>query len=189
MFQKTVLTFLIALLAGMSGVNAQGFEPPQPGKAVVYFVRPSKSSMLTSFEYFHNDQYIGIFKGKNYMRYECDPGANLFWVSSENKEFVTADLAEGGTYLIGVEAVMGVAKSRVNVYLITVKDAGEFSDAAALIRSRPPVETPSVVIRDMNIQLADFIRTKLAQYETEWKTHYTYPHISADMAIPLESMK
>lgn len=74
---------------------SQGLQSLSTGKAVVYFTRISAYGFSTSFEFFHNDQYIGAFKGKNYMCYECDLGEQLFWASTENKEFLTADLKEG----------------------------------------------------------------------------------------------
>src|SRR5512137_2312618 len=96
---KRFLILAIALLAGFSTILAQGFKPPSPGKAVVYFCRYTKFGFAVSFEYFHNDKYFGIAKGQNVVRYECDPGQQLFWLSTENKEFVTADLKEGGSYI------------------------------------------------------------------------------------------
>jgi len=97
---KILCIILIATLSGSSSLFSQGFQPPAEGKSVVYFVRVSGYAGAISFEYFHQDKYIGIFKKKNYIRYECNPGKQLFWASSENKEFVTADLKEGGTYII-----------------------------------------------------------------------------------------
>ena len=82
---KTKLLFIIALCVISVSLSAQGFQPPAEGKAAVYIVRVSAYGGAVSFEYFHGDKYIGIFKGVNYLRYECDPGANLFWASSARK--------------------------------------------------------------------------------------------------------
>ena len=145
------------MLFGIKTLNAQGFKPPSTGKSVVYIVRVTDNGITTSFEYFHQDKYIGIFKGKNYMRYECNPGKNLFWASSENKEFITADLKEGGTYILIVDVYTGAIKYRVGLIPITEKDTDLFEQARKLINSRPPVVTPESKIKLMNFELADFI--------------------------------
>src|SRR4030042_2771508 len=139
---KIFWIFLIALMTGFSSLFAQGFQPPSPGKAVVYFVRVTSYGYAVSFEYFHNDKYIGVFKGKNYMRYECDPGEQLIWASSENKEFVTCDLKAGGTYILQVDVIMGAMKARVGFTTFDVSDNERFDRAKALIMKEAPVVTP-----------------------------------------------
>ncbi|NOU45992.1 MAG: hypothetical protein HOO86_02910 [Bacteroidales bacterium] len=186
---KVFLFTLILLLTGITITKGQGFTPPAPGKAVVYFVRVSSYGGVVSFEFFHQDKYIGIFKGRNYMRYECDPGQNLFWASSENKEFITADLKEGGTYLVVVNIEMGAWKARVGLAPVTIQETELFERAKELILEKAPVVTPEDKIQSMNVKLADFIPEKLDQYETEWKSTKFFEHISADMAIPAEYMK
>ena len=116
---KTIYIYILSiiLLANSSTSFAQGFQPPSKGKAVVYFARVTKYGKKAKFEYFHQDKYIGVFKGQNYLRYECDPGQNLLWVSTENKEFVTADLKEGETYIVIVNVIMGFASARVGFTL------------------------------------------------------------------------
>jgi len=185
-----IFVFLIFLLLfGIKPLNAQGFKAPSPGKSVVYIVRVTDNGITTSFEYFHQDKYIGIFKGRNYMRCECNPGKNLFWASSENKEFVTTDLKEGGTYILIVDVYTGAVKYRVGLIPITEKDTELYKQARKLINSRPPVVTPDSKIEHMNMQLADFIKTRLNQYETDWKFTKNFGNISPEMAIPIEAMK
>jgi hypothetical protein len=186
---KVYLSAFIIFLVGITIAEGQGFTPPAPGKAVVYFTRVTGYGGAVSFEYFHQDKYIGIFKGKNYMRYECDPGKNLFWASSENKEFLTADLKEGETYIVMVNIEMGAWKARVGLAPLNIKDTELFERAKELILKEAPVVTSEKKIQTMNIELADFIKEKLTMYETEWKITKDFGHISADMAIPIEAMK
>lgn len=122
---KFILLVLIAFILGINLAYSQGFTPPARGKAVVYFVPESKKG-IASFEYFHNDKYIGVFKKKNYMRYECNPGQNLFWISTENKEFITADLQEGETYIVIVCMEFGWARVRVSAYPLSSNSKEEF---------------------------------------------------------------
>lgn len=181
---KVSCQILIFLILGSSSLFAQGFKPPAKGKSVIYFVHIKKTSNI---EYFLYDKYIGVFKGKNYMRIECDPGENLFWASEENKEFVTTDLLEGGTYIVIGEAKMGAWSARVKLTAITENDK-LFEKARALINDKKPVVTPQSKIELRNSELVKFIANIMNRYENEWKDR-DFPHISADMAISDEAMK
>ncbi len=44
------------------------------------------------FHLFEGENYLIRIKGKNYIRYVCDPGEHVFWVAAENRSFVTTDL-------------------------------------------------------------------------------------------------
>ena len=177
--------FLIAcfLMIVALHTQAQGFQPPAEGKAVVYFVRVSTMGFAISFEYFDGDKYIGAFKGKNYMRYECEAGQHLLWASSENKEFITADLKAGGTYVVIVDIAMGIGKARVGLNPITAQPAELFARAKELVKAEPAQVTPQEKIDKMNIKLKDFIAEKLDKYETVWKKEKTFPTISPEQAV------
>jgi len=188
---RTKLLFILSLtvLTGYSSLLAQGFTPPAEGKAVVYFARVTAFGAAVSFEYFHNDKFIGIFKGKNYMRYECDPGKQLLWASTENKEFVSAELEAGKTYIILVNVIMGAWKARVGLSPITEKDGEDFARAKELILSEAPVVTPEDKIEKTNAKLKDFIPEMLERYENEWKGGGNDNPLTPDMAISEEAMK
>lgn len=176
------------MMAGTSQLFAQGFTAPADGKAAVYFVRVSGWGGNYSFEYFHQDKYIGVFKKKNYMRYECEPGEQLLWASSENKEFITADLKAGESYIVIVDIIMGGWKPRVGFTPITAEDGEIFDRAAALINKKKPIVTSEEKIKKMNTKLKKFISEKLNTYEEKWKNEKNFKHISADMAIPKDAM-
>jgi len=186
--KKLLMTTLFVALTGIFTVFAQGFEPPEDGKAAVYFVRVTKYGKPTSFEFFHQDKYIGAFKGDQYMRYEVEPGNHLFWASSENKEFLTAEVEAGKTYIVIVDVIMGAWKARVGLTPLSIDDTETFERAKELINKRPPVVTPENKIEKMNDKLADFIEEKLEMYETTWKNEQDYKHLSPDMAIPKEQL-
>ena len=186
---KTILLVIISFLLGINLVNGQGFKTPSEGKAVIYFVRVSGFGFAVSFEFFHNDKYIGVFKGKNYMRYELDPGEQLLWASSENKEFITSELQAGGSYIVMVDVIMGGMKAHVGLTPVSVKDQKLFERAKELIMKEAPVVTPEETIIKMNNKLAEFIPKQLNRYQEDWKSTKNFKHISPDMAIPAESMK
>ncbi len=188
---KRIRLFLIfALLIFMApSIFAQGFQPPASGKAVVYFVRITKYGSGVSFEYFHNDKYIGAFKGRNYMRYECDPGEQLFWASSENREFLTADLQEGKTYLVLVDVILGFWKGHVGLSPIDMNDQNRFEAAKELIMSNPPVEITQKDLDKRNKKLEKFIKKELEHYEQVSKNKHEFHHIAPDSFIPEEYME
>jgi hypothetical protein len=188
MKKKILFTLLIASVLGSASMLAQGFQAPSAGKSVVYIVRVSSYGFAVSFEYFHNDKYIGAFKGKNYMRYECDPGQQLLWISSENKEFIECDLKEGGTYIVLVYIIPGVWKARMESSPISASDE-RFEEAKAFIKSEPPVTTPQEKIDAMNKKLEGFIQDQLKRYNAEIKGIKEVDKITADMALPEEAMK
>lgn len=187
---KIRMVLLLCLFASFAfKTQAQGFQPPAEGKAVVYFVRVSAYGFAINFEYFDGDKYIGAFKGKGYMRYECEPGNHLLWASSENKEFITADLKAGGTYVVIVDIIMGIGKARVGLSPITQQATELFARAKELVKKEAPEVTPQEKIDKMNIKLKDFIAKKLGQYETTWKHEKNFPTISPDQAIPEDDLK
>ncbi|MBC8320716.1 MAG: hypothetical protein H8E34_08340 [Bacteroidetes bacterium] len=185
---KLLVIITIIMLSSIFSLFAQGFQPPTEGKAVVYFVRVTHYGLAISFEYFHQDKYIGVFKGQNYFRYECDPGEQLFWASTENKEFVTADLKAGGTYIVIVDVIMGAWKARVGLTPISVNDQKLFERAEKLINKKKPIVTSEAKIENMNKKLNDFITEKLEKYNNDWKNDKNFKHISADMAIPPDAL-
>ena len=127
------ISFLLAtfLLASIN-LLSQGFTSPADGNAAVYFVRVSNYGGAVSFEYFHNKKFIGVFKGKNYMRYECPAGENLLWASSEDKEFLKCDLKAGETYIVLVNIEMGPFKARIGLERIGI-DNPDFERVKELV--------------------------------------------------------
>lgn len=183
---KNIGFLLLMLILSTATLSSQGFQPPAEGKAVVYFAPLKKAG---GFEFFHNDKYIGFVKGKNFLRYECDPGKQLFWASSENKEFIDADLKAGGIYIVMIENDMGVWLVRVSLTPITQKSTEEFARIKALVLKKAPIVMPEEKVSERNLELKDFIAEKLNMYNMEWKQKYPYGKITPEMAIPIENLK
>jgi hypothetical protein len=187
---RLMTCILILMMSGLSTIFSQGFQPPAEGKAVVYFVRVSAYGGAVAFEYFHQDKYIGFFKGVNYLRYECDPGEQLFWASSENKEFITADLKAGGTYVVIVDVIMGMMKAHVGLKPLPLEDKELFERVKKVVNSRDAKVTDDKTIAEKNKKLGEkFIPEQLKKYNEEWKGTRNFKHITADMAIPPEDLK
>mgnify|MGYP000208879411 CR=1 FL=1 len=187
---KSLALFSILLLVALQ-TKAQGFPPPAEGKAAIYFARVSMFGGAISFQYFHNDEFVGQFKGKNYMRMEVDPGEQLFWASSENKEFLTADLEAGKTYIVVVDIIMGIGKARVGFSVLDNSNTDVRDRAIKLINSKAPIVTKESTMKKVNAKLEkkNFIPEKLEMYEKVWKKEKNFKHLSKDMAIPAELLK
>ncbi len=185
---KKLITLLFIFMLGLSSLFAQGFEKPTKGKALVYFVRISGYGAAASFDFFHQDQYFASFRAKNYIRYECEAGKQLFWASSENKEFMTADLEAGKTYIVIVDIIIGAWKGHVGLTPISSADTAKFIRARKLINSKKPIITSPEKIKKKNKKLQKFIASKLKIYEEKWKNERNFKHLSSDMAIPKDKL-
>jgi hypothetical protein len=183
------LLFLLALVCIGPNLFAQGFTSPADSNAVVYFVRVSSYGGLASFEYFHDKKFIGIFKGKNYMRYECPAGEQFLWASSEDKEFLKCNFKAGETYIVLVNIEMGAWKARIGLEPITA-DNEVFERAKKLILTQKPIETTEAKIKETQKKLDErgFTENIMQHYEAEWKDTKT-KIITADMFIPKDKLK
>ncbi|MBN2237336.1 MAG: hypothetical protein JW729_07235 [Bacteroidales bacterium] len=187
LIRKYYLAFIL-LLSTASSLFAQGFTPPQEGKAVIYFTRVSSYGSAIAFEFFHNDQFIGDFKGKNYLRYECDPGENLFWASSENKEFITTKTEANQTYIVIVDVIIGTWQAHVGLTPISFDEKEKFERAQKIILTKAPIITTESKIEKTQKKLEKFIPEKLKMYHEKWKNERNFKHLSPEMAIPVEAL-
>ncbi|MGB0199058.1 MAG: hypothetical protein ACPF80_03370 [Flavobacteriaceae bacterium] len=109
--KKTTLTIACMLISILA--FTQEFKKPAEGKSLVYFVRTKGAGSLINFKFFDGKKFLGKMSGANYFTYECDPGNHLFWVASENKDFIQGELIEGGTYIIQSKPQAGAFTTRV----------------------------------------------------------------------------
>ena len=163
--------------------SGPGFWPPTPGKAVIYFV--SLNPMCPPYEFFHNDQYVGGIDKKHYMRYESDPGEQLFWSSSMTRDFLPALLKEGDTYIVIVDGAVGLKKTISRLTPINTEDK-VFNASVAMINANEPLVTDASKIIKKREKLKDFVDKNLNKYETEWKESKSYNQLTTEMAIPEE---
>lgn len=140
-----------------------------------------------NFKFFDKDVFIGKFKGKNYMRYECSPGEHLFWASSERKAFITADLEPGKIYIVIVMPEMGAMSAAAALYPPDYpKDRKK---AIGLIRKKEPQFNDEAIITEENNALTEYIAEQIKRYESKVSKGVIYPHISSDMFVQDEEMK
>ena len=180
---RHLFLFALLVLSSYSTLFAQGFQPPPEGKAVVYFTRLSSAGFAIGFDFYDGESYIGSFAGRNYLRHETDPGEHLFWASSENFDFLTAELEPNGIYVVVVDVEMGIAVARVGLSPIDGKHR-LFAKAKKLVDKKGP-KTMSEEQLAPNPSRTDYIQDKLKKYDEKWKEKRTYKHLSGDMAITL----
>lgn len=183
---KTRFALLVLSLA-LAAVNGhcQGFEAPAAGKSAVYFVRLSSAGFAIPFDFYDNDKLIGTFAGRNYMRYETEPGEHLFWASSENYDFMTADLRAGAVYVVVVDVEMGVAVARVGLTPISASHK-QFEKVKKLVDKKGPKEKDPQTLEANAASRAKYVEEALTKYETKWKDKRAYQHLPPDMAINLD---
>lgn len=185
---KKILLLLVITLMFFSSSLAQGFKAPAEGKAAIYFVRVTNMSFGVIIGYFQEEKYIGEFKGKGYMRYECDPGDYLFWGKGESVDYMTVSLKAGGTYVVMIDIFFG---GHIGFHPITDKDADLFAQAKAMIKGNPPMVTPEKVFAARKEKNEKLIPEKLKLYNEVYKNdpERHFKHIEADMTISQDAMK
>ena len=129
--QFGLLTILVLLLTAcattqMTEVAAgQQVAGPAPGKALVYFLRPSMFGGAIQSTVYDGDQYIGTVSAGTHVAYQADPGQHMFMVIGENADFMQADLLADKTYSAVVAPRMGMWKARFSLN----PNNGQYSDA------------------------------------------------------------
>jgi len=136
-YAKLFTVLFVTLLLGCTGSSkymnkASAPEGSLPGKALVYFMRPSGLGYAIHFQIWENYRLIGLSQAKCYFAYECDPGKHLFIGRAENKRAVEADLEAGKTYYIITQVKMGAWKARMG--FIPVTRGSEYWDKVELYK-------------------------------------------------------
>ena len=168
---------------------SQGFKPPSAGKAVVYFVRPKGYNDKFEYQFFNNDKFIGEMRGGNYLRYECEPGKQLFWSVSENHKYMEADLAAGKTYIVKAFITTGAFKMRVFWGPVKYSEKERFEESRSIITTMAPLVPLESDLVKMNKKLNKMMKDNLERYNSKKDGGAAIDILSADMAIPDEAIK
>lgn len=117
---------------------AQDIPPAPDNKAVVYFVRTSSLGFAINFSYFDSAVFLGKANGQNYIRYECEPGAHLFWARSENRSFVEAEVEAGKIYFLEVTPELGAIKAQVSLKPADPSNEKQMQRILKVIKKKSP---------------------------------------------------
>lgn len=89
---------------------------PEPGKAMVYVVRPSGVGGLVRFNVFVDDQEptseIGFTRGSQYIYFSVAPGSHKIYSKAENWADIHLDAKAGDILFIQQDASMGFVMAR-----------------------------------------------------------------------------
>lgn len=161
--------------------TAQDITPAPADKAVVYFVRPSSFGFAINFSYFDSARLIGKFNGTGYIRYECDPGAHLFWARSENKDFVEADLEAGKIYFIEAVPQMGGIKAGVQLVAVDPSKQKKIDKIIKLLHKKPAESFTPEELKAEQKKMEDIIRRGLEKYAQEKKAGNLFERLERTM--------
>lgn len=126
--------FLIAALAALTGCASlpspevmkaetatyQLPKTPEPGKAIVYVVRPSGLGGLVRFNVFVDDQEapseVGYTRSSQYIYFNLAPGEHKIYSKAENWAELQVKAAAGDIIYIQQEPSMGLIMARNNIF-------------------------------------------------------------------------
>lgn len=96
--------------------NFQLPKHPEPGKAIVYVVRPSEVGGLIRFNVFLNDQHpeseMGFTRGSQYIYFQIPPGEHKIQSKAENWSEWIVNARAGDILFIQQEPAMGLLMAR-----------------------------------------------------------------------------
>jgi hypothetical protein len=115
-FFLTFILFSFSFCISQNTYNEgkNGLQFPKEGKSLVYVIK-SGAGFLLNFRVFKDDKFIGALASGNYFIIECDPGKHLFWATSENRDFVEANLEANKVYILNLEGQMGAFIASVSL--------------------------------------------------------------------------
>ena len=94
--------------------DTEGFQLPklpEPGKAIVYVVRPANVGALIRFNVFLDDQEanseMGYTRGNQYIYFNVSPGDHKIFSKAENWADTSISVAAGDIIFIRQDASMG----------------------------------------------------------------------------------
>lgn len=189
MHKKLTLLIVLNLLICFVS-SAQEFTPPTDGNAVVYVVRTTSFGSALTFRLFHNEDFVGVFQGKGYLRYELPAGKQLLWASSQNRQFLDCDLKSGGTYIISSMHSPGFGKNHVILSPVSISDSNFEKCKEVILKNKEIITSEKKkAALEKSFKEKDFINTTLKQYYDEHKYEKQTKIITRDMAIPINKLQ
>jgi hypothetical protein len=189
MKNKLVVILTILMVFECTLIYSQGFMPPSAGKAVVYFTYPKGYRSSHIYQFFNNEKFIGEMKGGNYLRYECEPGKQLFWTFCENHKYMEADLEPGKVYIVKVWVTEGGLSLRNFWRPVQYSEKERFEESRNMIMTMAPYIPDEQDLIKMNKKSSKVIQKNMERYKDRKDGEKAIDILSPDMAIPEEAMK
>lgn len=181
LFQAPVLITLLFCLTVNFAKAQEKITLPSEGKAVIYFLRTTNLGAVMNFRLFDEEQIIAKFNGKNYLRYECNPGKNIFWVKAENIDFVEADLDAGKVYFVETNAVMGAFSAGVKFKLVDFSDEKQMKRINKLLNKMEPLTFTQEELKKLQIDNKEVIQKGMTKIVKKRKKGKRIKRITPDM--------
>lgn len=182
-------------------IQQAGYTSPAPGKALIELVRVTSYKYNAEFPLFLEDTYIGSswgikakeaagLHGVGHIRLELDPGQHLIWTSADHHYFIEADIEAGKTYIIFIDATLGMKKiANTNLTPIHPYEENKIIRALKVIDYYAPQTTSTEQIETVNnkYKKKGWIEKVLAKYNSELKDNTEFTKkLTSDMSIPEE---
>ena len=155
--------------------------PPSEGKSVIYFVRSTGLGALMNIRYFDNGNYIGKFNGKNFIRYECEPGKRIFWIKAENVDFVEAELEANKIYIVETNATMGAFSAAARFLLVDFKDEKQMKRILKVLKEKEGVTFTTEELKEDQLKMKDAISFGMKTVVDKRKRKKKIKYLKPDM--------
>lgn len=174
----SLLVATLCVLAGCAGTVtnmreipvSQAPAAPEPGKALVIFMRPSGLGFAVQSSVFEikDDMpvLVGIVAAKTRVAHQVPPGQYLFMTIGENADFLSADVVAGKTYYVKVEPRMGMWKARFGLEPYRQKDFGTAAFTGDLDGCKPVVKSAESDAWAASNMMS--VREKRTSYYGDW---------------------
>jgi len=154
---------------------------PQPGKALVVFLRPAFTGYAIQAVVYDGERFIGVVSRLSAVPYQAEPGSHRLMVVSEAADFLDADLAEGRTYFVEVQPRMGAWRARFSIR--PVPATIEARNISAWL-AEAKVVTPNAEGQAWAARNQGSAMKKKAAYEPKWISKADRPVMRADDGTP-----
>ncbi len=161
--------------------NAQGVQPAPPGKAVIYFVRPSMLGFAINFSFFDSTNMIDKFNATGYIRYECEPGNHLFWAKAENKDFIEAEVDSGKIYFVEAVPQMGAITYGVRLIPVYPNDEKRMARLIKFINKQPAVSVVDQAPAKVPQEWSDVITKGMDKFKKDKSSGKDIPRLEKEM--------
>lgn len=188
MKQKYIRLSIVLLILGLMNACAspnmghneigQPITKPDPGKAMVVFMRPSKLGFAIHAAVFEDDNFIAMVPYNSKFVHMAKPGKHQYMVVSEAGDFMSADLVAGKTYYAIVAPRMGAWRARFSLQAVRKEEISKHDDVQECLREcQYVVNAPSAAIWAQNNKPS--IMEKKAKYYEVWmeKNPSERPHL------------
>ena len=181
-FKKITFALLFTFLfMSLPSVAQDRITPPTKGKSVIYLLRTTGLGSLMNFRFFEEDTYLGKFNGKNYLRYECEPGEHLFWVKAENIDVLKTNLAADRIYFVEVNAVMGGFSAGVKYRIVDYTNEKQMKRIRKLLVKKDPKVFTKEQLSENKEKMDEVIKNGMQKVQEKMNGEKKIKEITPDM--------